>query len=383
MRGSVSRRGRSSWRIRIETGRDPMTRKRTCLLETVHGKRSDADKRLAELLVSLDKGTHVAPVKTTIADLFKAWLEGPAHGLSGKTHERYLEMYRRQVSPHLGQCEIQKLRPLHVQRWHETLLQAGGANGRPLSARTVGHCHRLLHKALDRALKAETVSRNVASAVSPPRVDAAEVRILGADQVAAVLTGLHGHWLHDLALMAVTTGMRRGEILALRWQDVDLDGGIVSVAQSLEETRGGLRFKNPKSKHGRRVIALPQAAVEMLRGQWLQQGEIGLQLGIGKPDGHDLVFGKWDRSPRKPDDVSRDWRVYCDRRKLPKVPFHALRHSHASALIAAGSDVVTVSRRLGHASVATTLNVYAHRFEKTDASAAKAIDAMLRSVQKP
>ena len=250
---------------------------------------------------------------------------------------------------------------------------------RPLSARTVGHAHRVLHRALQRAVENETLSRNVASVIRPPNVEAQEVEILSADEIRSVLAKLEGHALHPIVALAPATGMRRGELLALRWEDLDLDGAKVRIERSLEETAAGLRFKAPKTKHGRRMISLPTSAVEALRIHRLKQLELRIALGQGKPEADVLVFSTIEGAPLSPDNLSRDWRRVVAAMHMPCVKFHSLRHSHASALIASGLDVLTVSRRLGHGSPVVTLNTYAHRFAKTDEKAADAIEAALRT----
>src|SRR5262249_2571953 len=153
-----------------------------------------------------------------------------------KTAERYRQLAEQQVIPHLGAIALQKLRPAQIQEWHSTLLKSGGMGGRPLSARTTGHAHRVLHTALARAAAAEIVARNVASAITPPKVQAEEVEILTARQMGDVLSKLTGHALFPIVALALGTGMRRGELLGLQWGDVDLDGASVRVERSVEET---------------------------------------------------------------------------------------------------------------------------------------------------
>ena len=173
--------------------------------------------------------------------------------------------------------------------------------------------------------------------------------------------------------------MRRGEILALRWQDVDLDGGKLAVGQSLEQTAAGLKFKGPKTKYGRRAITLPAATIAELRAHRLAQQQQRLALGAGKaPDGA-LVFGTWEGEPRTPNSLSKGWSDAMTAMGL-KCTFHALRHTHASSLIAAGLDILTISRRLGHASPTITLGVYGHLFSNTDDRAAQIMDAMFARV---
>jgi integrase len=305
------------------------------------------------------------------------WLDGATH-LTPKTLERYRELAEQQIIPHLGTVLLQRLRPAQIQRWHGVLRQQGGEGGRALSARTVGHAHRVLHAALARAANAEIVGRNVAAVVHPPRVEPGEIQILAPPQMAEVLARLQEHVLAPLVVLALGTGMRRGEVCGLRWGDVDLDGALLRVERSLEETKAGLRLKPPKSRHGRRTIALPAAAAEALRAHRRRQAEQRLALGLGRPGAADWVFGRADGSPRSPDNLSRDWRRAVKALDLPPVRFHALRHAHASALIAAGVDVLTISRRLGHGTPAFTLTVYGHLLANSDAAAARAIEAALR-----
>jgi integrase len=168
--------------------------------------------------------------------------------------------------------------------------------------------------------------------------------------------------------------MRRGELLALRWQDVDLDGGTVKVERSLEHTKKfGYRFKSPKTRAGRRTISVPSSTMDMLRDYRRRMLELRMALGAGKPSPDALVFCRLSGEPLPPNDVTHRWRMATG----GKWVFHALRHTHASALIAAGVDIVTVSRRLGHSSPLITLRAYAHLFHKVDATAAAAIAKVL------
>jgi integrase len=208
--------------------------------------------------------------------------------------------------------------------------------------------------------------------VSPPKSDGEEVQILDAEQIALVLCGLAGHWLHPIAVFALGTGCRRGELLALRWQDIDLDRGEVRVERSLEQTRAGLRFKAPKNKFSRRTLSLGPSTIATMRAHRVEQMEIKMAVGHRS----DLVFATVDGNPRSPDHVTTDWRRVLAAKRLPSVNFHALRHTHASALIAR-VDIVSVSRRLGHGSPNITLSTSAHLFTKTDTKAADAIERML------
>jgi integrase len=283
-----------------------------------------------------------------------------------------------QITPHLGAVAVQSLRPDQVETWHKALLDGG------LSARTVGHAHRVLHTGFERAVKYGVVARNVVHVVKPPRVDAVEIEILSPDQIAAVRTELAGHWILPVVELALGTGMRRGELCALTWGAVDLAKGVVQVSASLEETAAGLRTKDPKTRHGRRSIALAGISAAALRDHYRQQVELRLKLAMGRPGPADYVFPKPSSdtfAPWPPDQLSRDWAriVAGKRRGLPRVSFHALRHSHASMLIAAGVDILAISRRLGHGRPSLTLDVYGHLVERRENATVAALDAALGS----
>jgi integrase-like protein len=203
MTGSITRRGKQSWRLKFEAGeRDATTGKRHIRIVTVRGTKKAAQTELTRLLTERDTGISVNPSALTIAEYLRSWLDGPDKRISPKTRERYRQLAEQQIIPQLGVMPLQKLRPADLERWHERLEQSGGKDGRPLSARTVGHAHRVLHRALAKAMTSELVSRNVASAVSPPKVDEEEIATLQSDQIAPLLSGLKGHPLHTIATMA-------------------------------------------------------------------------------------------------------------------------------------------------------------------------------------
>jgi integrase len=178
--------------------------------------------------------------------------------------------------------------------------------------------------------------------------------------------------------MALFTGMRLGEILALRERRVDLDRGVIEVREALEETKAhGIRFKPAKTKAGRRTITLPTIVIEALRVHRAERLEQRMTLGLGKPIADDLLFANLSGGPLRPSAVSSDWGEVADRIGLPAVTFHALRHTHTSQLIASGVDIVTISKRLGHAKPSVTLAIYAHMFTTDDSKAAAAINAAL------
>ena len=367
MRGSIRRRGANSFEIRFDLER--VNGKRRSRSVAFRGTFKEAQKELSRLLAAADAGTLIDPSNMTVGEYLSAWLDSTLTQ-SPKTLERYRELAERQVAPHLGGIKMQKLTPEHIERWHAALLSEG------LSPRTVGHAHRVLGAALRRAVENGTLARNVAAIRKPPAVEQDEIEILTPEQVTAVLDSLKGHSLHPIVSLALATGVRRGELLALEWRDIDLDRGVLRVERSVEETKAGLRLKPPKTKRGRRNIGLPADTVAMLREHRKAQMELRLALGQGGQPV--LVFSTIEGGHLKPNGISRSWRQTCKARKLPRVQFHALRHTHASTLIRAGVDVLTISRRLGHSRASMTLDVYGHLMEGADAAATKAIEGVLK-----
>jgi len=379
MRGNITRRGKNSWRIKFDIGRDPITGKRETRFVTVRGTRKDAERELTRLLGANDGGVFVETTKTTVGAYLDHWLDNVASlAVTPKTLERYRGLVAKQIKPHLGNSLLQKLKPAQVQEWHAKLLRGGRHDGGTLSPRTVTHAHRVLTKAVNDAVKAEIVPRNVASVVSPPRGEDVEIEILSASQVAEVLAKMRDVALYPIVVVALATGLRRGELLALQWGDVDLAAARLRVERSLEQTAGSVvRVKPPKTKRGRRNVSLPADAVALLRRHRASRLEQRLALGMGRLADDAWIFGHLDGSTRSPRAVSEEWTRNVMSLKLPAVTFHALRHTHASALIAANVDVLTVSRRLGHGSAAITLKVYGHLFANTDDNAAAIINTVL------
>lgn len=369
MSGSIRRRGERSWELKVELERDPITGKRQRRFHSFKGTKREAQVELTRLLASRVDGSYVDPTKTSIAEFLDRWLRDWASvNVSPKTLERYQQIVRLNVVPHIGAMLLQKLKPVHLTELYSMLLRRGGEEGRPLSPRSVGHVHRVLHRALGHARQWGVTGQNAADNVSPPRVEPTEVEILREDDVKGLLEKLRGRSLYIVAVLGLATGMRRGEMLALRWQDID--GDKVRVERSLEQTKaGGLRFKSPKTKTSRRTISIPAAVVAELRAHRKAQQERWLGLGLGKVRDDALVLATWEGKPRTPNALSKDWGEMMVRFGL-KITLHALRHTHASQLIAAGMDVVTISRRLGHASPTITLGVYGHLFSNTDDRAA-------------
>ena len=382
MSGHIRRRGEQSWELKFDLGTNPVTGKRETRYHSFKGTKREAQAELVRLSAEALKGGYIDASGETISQFLDRWdRDWASHHVSPKTAERYHQLIANQIKPHLGAMPVQKVKAVHLNALYSKLLQSGGIEGAPLAAQTVGHVHRLLRRIFGHAAQWGVIGQNPAALVSPPRVQQTEIEIIHEDEIKLVLKALRGRNLplYTIATVALATGMRRGELLALRWKNIDLDGGKLRIEQSLEQTKAGLRFKPPKSKHGRRTITIPPAVVADLRAHWKATQEQRLTLGIGRSTSTDLVFTMWDGSPRKPNALTNDW-LRASMVTGRRINLHALRHTHASSLIAAGVDILTISRRLGHANPKITLDVYGHLYGNTDDKAAQAVEAMFARI---
>jgi integrase len=374
MKGHLRERSPGHWAIVIDV-RDPQTGRRKRKWHSFKGTKREAQVKKAELIAALSQGTYVERSKVTVADFVRSRIDQWEADItiSARTAQRYRQLAKKQIAPHLGARPLQKLTRLDVEGWHTALRHAG------LAARTIGHAHRVLGKALRDAEMDGLVSKNVCKTQRAPKVADTEMTVVR--DVPAFITALRdraGRY-YVPAMVALFTGMRLSEVLALRWNRVDLDRKVAQVREALEQTRAhGVRFKVPKSRAGRRDITLPDILIDVLREYRKATLELRMQLGTGRLPDDALLFSDIDGAPLIPSGVSARWTEIADRIGMPEITFHSLRHTHTSHLIDAGVDIVTISKRLGHAKPDITLRVYAHLFRNDDSKAAAAINAAFR-----
>lgn len=379
MKGHIRKRGKNSWAIVLDLGRDANGKRRQ-KWHTVRGGKRDAERELARIVNDIETGSYVEPSKISVREYLERWLNDYAKlAVSPKTHERYTQIIVGNIIPELGDVRLAKLRPLQIQAFYSKALSSGRKDGKGgLSAQTVLHFHRLLHRALGQAVKWQLLARNPVDAVEPPKPERAEMRALDSGETASVLRRLADTRLFAPVATAVTTGLRRGELLALRWKDLDLDGGYAMVKQSLEQTSDGIRFKVPKTDRSRRRIALSSFTVEILKSHKALQAAQQLALGPVYSD-HELVFARPDGTPWPPDSFSTAFAAFVRRSGLPHFRFHDLRHSHATQLLAQMVHPKVVSERLGHSKIGITLDTYSHVLPGMQEDAAKKVDVALRA----
>lgn len=376
MRGHIIKRYRNSYTIVLNLGRDPATGKRKQQWVSVKGTKKEAEKRLAELLHQLDNGALMKLGKTLVGEFLERWLREYARpNLSPRTVEGYTTIVYRHLIPQLGNIVLNQLRPEHIQKYYAETLQHGRCDGKGvLDSRTVRHHHMVLHRALEVGMKWGLIQRNPADAIDPPKAQRHEISIMDEEDINKLLEAAASTPYYSLFYLDLFTGMRRSEILALRWSDVDLLLGQVSVSRTLHQLHdGSLVFGRPKTARGQRTIALPPSAVIVLKQCYDAQKASYAMLGKQLRDS-DLIFSQPDGSPLLPGTITQAWRRLVRRIGLSGVRFHDVRHSHASLLLKQGVHPKIVQERLGHASIQTTLDIYSHVAPGLQEAAAKLFD---------
>jgi len=384
MRGHVIKRYKGSYTIVLNMGVDPATGKRKQQWVSVKGTKKDAEKRLAELLHQIDTGTFMKPGKTTLAEYLERWLKDYVWpNLAPRTAEGYQYIIRIHLIPCLGNIHLTQLKPEHLQRYYSDRLSCGRWDGNGgLSPRSVRHHHMALHSALQNAVKWGLILRNPADAVDPPRCSRSEIHTLDEDGVQAFLEATKHTSYYPIFYLAIYSGMRRSELLALRWEDVDLIFSQVYVNRSLHHLRdGSFVFRQPKTSNGRRTVALSPSTVLVLKEHRENQEAQCLMMGTLLRD-DDLVYSNLDGSPLLPDTVSHAWTKLAKRLGKPEIRLHDARHSHASLMLKQGVHPKIVQERLGHASIQTTLDIYSHVAPGLQQAAAAHFDEWLANGQR-
>jgi integrase len=383
--GHIRERSPGSFELRYSLGTDPPTGKRRIATATVRGSRKDAEKELRRLLRSLDTGEHVNPNRKTVREWLNTWLLAVRSEVAPKTYERYGEIVNNFLVPAFGNLQLAKVAPVHIQDAYNGWAAGGRRDGREggLSPMTRRHLHRIFSAALTRAVEQQLIARNPADAFKKrlPKIERREMAILTAEQALRLLAAIRHHRVYWPVLIALTTGMRRGEILALRWRNTDLDRGKIRVTESLEQTKAGLRFKRPKTDKAR-AITLPSFAVDELRRRKREQAEELLKLGVRQVD-DTLVCARADGTPMLPTSLTHEFAKVAARTEVvPRVRFHDLRHSHATQLLDAGVHPKVAQERLGHSTISVTLDLYSHVTATMQEDAALKLDMAFRSAIK-
>jgi integrase len=369
MKGGIRKRG-DSYTIAISLGKDSRTGKYKYHYETITGTRELAKKRRAELIHQLDNGTFIKPGKVTIAEYLGRWLADYAKpNLSPRSFERYEGIVRVYLLPSLGNITLTQLKAEHIQKHYAAMLNDG------LSALTVRYHHTVIHKALQTAMKWGLLNHNAADGVDVPRSRRKDMQTWNEFEVRHFLEIAKDSPYYPLYHTALYTGMRRGELLALRWRDVDIQK--IHVNRSLHQLRDrSYVFTQPKSAKSRRTIDLSPSSIIVLAEHKERQEGIRTMIGIPLRQ-DDLVFSTPEGKPLRPNTVSRAWQMLAARAGLRVIRLHDARHTHASLMLKQGVHPKIVQERLGHASIQITLDTYSHVAPGLQEAAAESFDKLL------
>lgn len=365
--GSVTARGKNKWRIRYDGPAEAVgTRKQ--ISETITGTKFKAQSVLRERIRALETGLFVDPNQQTVSHYMNNWLRAHQENVAPKTLEGYASMIRNYIGPTLGQIKLQSLEPRHLTALNQEMMNNG------LSSATRAGCYRTLRKALGDAARQKLITTNPALSVTPPRQQRREPETWNINQFNAFLEAASEDEFHDFFELAALTGMRRSEITGLKWDKVDFQNDSLRVAETLQRIGGrGLVIGVPKSRGSRRVIALSKRTVELLKEIRRRQLEQQLAAGSAYQD-TGYVFTDAIGEPYDSGRPSKHFLNIVRSTDLPKLNLHSLRHLHASVLLAEGTHIKVVSERLGHTSVAFTMDVYGHLMPGMQEQAAIAID---------
>jgi integrase len=384
--GAIYKRVDGRWVACLTLGWDQAGRR---LRKTVYGSsHREVAARLADLAARHGQGLLVAPDKTTLAEWAAAWLERKRGALRAKTYASYSGLIRSHITPALGRHLVQSLRPAHVRAFLDALQH------QRLAPRTQRHAASLLRAILEDAVAVELAPRNVARAVkvSAPRAERRAVtwepgevarflEVARCDPRPANVkhSGREPDRqdpLYPAFYLLLTCGLRRGEALGLRWGDVDLDAGRLTIRQTLIEVNGRLEFSQPKTSNARRTLHLATDAVAVLTGHQARQAA-DREYALDAWQDQDLVFTTAIGTPVHPRNLVRSFDRLCTIAGVPRIRVHDLRHTHASLALRRGVPVEVVSERLGHHDAAITLSIYRHVFEGERKEAALSLNDLL------
>ncbi len=362
--GSIHKRADGRWAASISIGRG----KRQHFLSK---SRPEVERKLTAAKKERDDGLPTITERQTVGQYMASWLKAARPSIRERTWVRYEQYVRLHVVPTMGKVQLTKLTPQHLQRLYAERLEAG------LSPSTVHHLHATLHKALKQAVRWNLLPRNVADLVDPPRIPRFEMTTLLPEQARVLLDAAAGDRLEALYVLALTTGMREGELLALKWRDIDFDSNAVEIRGSLQRVPSGFIIAEPKTARSRRRVNLTNAGLVALRQHRARQGEERLRLGAAWQKS-EMVFTD---EAGKPIDATKFLRnsfaPLLKRAGLPPMRFHDLRHTAATLLLGRGIHPKIVSEMLGHSQIGITLDLYSHVTPTMQREATEAMDTIV------
>ncbi len=376
--GSIYRRPDGRWAGQVSLGYDSKGKR---LRKTFYGQtRKEVADQVTAALQKVATGTYIEPTTVTFGEWLDKWLTSYKKGqLKQSTYESYESMIETHIKPALGGVPMAKLQAHTLQSFYNDKLKNGRADGKGgLSTRMVRYCHAIIRQALQQAVKEGLLPRNVADATNPPTVQSKKMQPLTEDQLITFFGAAKDDRLFAAYVLAATTGLRRGELLGLCWDCVNLKDGAITVQRQLLALQDGPTLEETtKSKSGRRNVSLTDDATRELKAHRKRQAQEMLLMGEAYQN-NNLVFCSEDGSCLDPREFTKRFQRLLKKAGLPKVRLHDLRHTHASLLLARGVHPKVVQERLGHSSITMTLDLYSHLAPGLDQAAAASLNGLLK-----
>jgi integrase len=365
--GSIGK-GKTSWHYVIELGKD-MFGKRKQKRKRGFKTKKEAQKALTESLHAMNTGRYIEPNKMHMSEYLDNWLNNKQIQVKKSTFKKYYWLVNSHIKPYIGNIALSKLSGLNIQQLYRLL-----ATEKHLSNENIRKVHSVLNNALKEAVRLELILKNVASLVDPPKAIKPEVKVWDVDEAQHFLKVTQSNRYHIVYLLALTTGMRQGEILGLRWKDIDFDREMLYVRQTLSHDGFELN-PHTKTAAGTRTIALPAQVLQVLQEHKIMQAKEKLKA---KEifENFDLIVCTNLGTPLHPRNLLRNFYLHIEKAKLNKIRFHDLRHTHASLLLKQGVHPKIVSERLGHADTRITMDTYSHLLPNMQRDTAKEFGKM-------
>lgn len=372
MRGHIRQRAKDNniWSVVIELNK--VNGKRKQKWYTVHGDKKDAEKFLTQKLRELDTGVLIDNKNINVRQYFNYWYEQHClNKLSPTTYESYRRNLDNYILKELGHIKLEDLQPMHLQCFYTKCSKMG------LSNKTILYFHKIIHSALRQGMKWQFVIRNVADCVDTPKPEKYKPKFLNDKEVLALIKATNDTDLYIPTIIAISTGMRRGEILGLTWKNIDLENEIIKVTQALYPTKQGLVILPPKTENSIRNVSIPLTLIDILRDYKEKQNGIRERLGKHYID-NDLVCCTVNGEAINPTTLNHKFHNILKQNNLPLIRFHDLRHSHASLLLKEKVQMKAISERLGHSDINITMNLYSHIYEETNKDIANTFDKFIK-----
>jgi len=377
MRGHIRQRGKNSWAVIVRIP-NPITGKSKPKWHTVRGSYKDAEKELTRILREIDTNTYIEPQKTTLADYLRKWLKRQERNLAPNTLRGYRTNLEKHVIPYIGEVPLTKVKPAHIDDlFNETLAST------ELSNKTLLYVFRTLHKALEDAVRREEIFRNPAANVERPKPDEVEIRILESpEEIVGLVHALGNSILLLPSMVMLSTGLRRGEALGLRWSDLDLNKRVMRVCKQLQinPQKKKLELAKVKTKTSKRPLQISKLTVQLFKIREIEQDEERRLVGSGWNNKHDLVFTWPDGSSINPSWFTKEFHNLVRNTPLQGLTPHGLRHSLATLLLVNNQNMKLVQEQLRHSNITITSDTYSHLLPPMQEQLANCIDSSMGQI---